>query len=86
MKTELRRCFSLLVMLCDEFDMADIKTLWLSHIKIVGTHFTSESSIFSAIWLDGLQRCFYAVLCLCFAVKRARHIPDYKVCLLMGFD
>jgi len=32
-----------------EFDIAEIEALWLSHIEIRGTHFTSESSIFSVM-------------------------------------
>ena len=53
-------------MLWNEFDIAEIEALWLSHIKILGTqgtHFTSESSVFSlmAEWIaEVLFMLFYA--------------------------
>ena len=40
---------TLLIMLWNEFDIAEIKTLWISHIEIWGTHFTSKFSVFSTM-------------------------------------
>ena len=37
------------VMLRNKFYIAEIEALWLSRIKILGAHFTSESSVFSVI-------------------------------------
>jgi len=34
-------------MLCNEFDIAEIEALWLSHIEIWVAHFTSIFSVFS---------------------------------------
>ena len=42
-------CFALLIMLWNEFAIAEIETLWLSRIEIWGTRFTSIFSVFSVM-------------------------------------
>ena len=48
--------YALLIMLWNEFDIAEIETLWLSRVEIWGTRFTSTVifSVFSVIasWID----------------------------------
>ena len=43
----------MLVMLCNNFDMAEIDTLWLSRIEIWGARFTSKFSVV-AEWIAGI--------------------------------
>ena len=46
----------MLVMLSNDFDMAEIETLWLSRIEIWGARFTSKISVFSIVaeWIAGI--------------------------------
>ena len=46
-------------MLWNEFDIAEIEALWLSRIKIWGTHFTSTFSICDRILEISLNVTFY---------------------------
>ena len=49
------------------FDIAEVEVLWLSRIKIWGTHFTSESSIFSVMaeWIAEMFSCGSLLILLC---------------------
>ena len=75
--------YALLIMLWNEFAIAEIETLWFSHIKIWGACFTSIFYVFS-VWLYGLQGCFS-----CFSLRillcNRQNIAEYEVYWLMGF-
>jgi len=56
----------------NEFDIAEIEALWLSHFEIWGAHFTSIFSVFSVMagWIaEMLFILFFAYI----AVQRTEH-------------
>ena len=67
----------------NEFDIAEIEALWLSHIKIWGRAFHEHYSPYFPYWLDGLQRCFSCCSLLILLCNR-QNIAEYKAYWLMG--
>ena len=68
----------------NEFDIAEIKTLWLSCIEIWDMHFTSVSSIFSvmAAWIAEVYvSCCSMLILLC----NRQNIAAYEGYWFMGF-
>ena len=50
------------IILLNQFNIAEIETLWLSCIEIRGVYFKSESSVFSLMgWMD-CRDAFHVIL------------------------
>ena len=70
-----------LIMLQNEFDIAEIKVLWLLHLEIWDRHFTSESSIFSVVagWIaEMLLMLFFTCIIIMFFLKVSKQVQMHK--------
>jgi len=78
--------YALLMMLWNEFDIAEIEALWLSHIEIWDVHFTSTFSIFSAMarWIAEMLFMLFFAYSTCILLCNRQNIAEYKAYGLMG--